>query len=200
MTDGAALIHAPRQIIRALEHFNQSAEPPEVIVIVRGGGDADDLAAFNDEALVRAIAASRIPTLIGIGHETDTTLTDLVADKRASTPSNAAQLLVPDRRELIADARAMVSGIIPTLGYIIEQYDQEARSLIEEADSRIELAYERYESELKGLTRLIEQLNPANVLRRGYAMVHGSVKAGAVVEIERYSDIITAEVKDVSQK
>jgi exodeoxyribonuclease VII large subunit len=68
---------------------------PEVIVIIRGGGSADDLSTFNDEPLVRAVAGSRIPTLVGVGHETDQSLADMVADVRAATPSNAAQILVP---------------------------------------------------------------------------------------------------------
>jgi exodeoxyribonuclease VII large subunit len=193
-------LQAPRQISRALEHFNQASHPPEVIVIVRGGGDADDLAAFNDEGLVRAISASRIPTLVGVGHEIDTTLADLAADKRAATPSNAAQLLVPDRRELISYARTLVGGIIPRLTISLEQLDNDVRSLLERAGDRLEEAFERYRLELGGLSRLIEQLNPDNVLKRGYAIVHGRAEIGATVTIEQYKQLITAEVQDVSKK
>ena len=92
---------AADQIIAAIKQFNEMANPPEVLAILRGGGSRDDLAVFDDEKLVRAVAASRIPTITGVGHEIDITLIDLVVDKRASTPSNAAELLVPDRRELI---------------------------------------------------------------------------------------------------
>src|SRR5690606_7756374 len=77
---------AADQIIRALRYFNAKEILPEVIVIIRGGGSLDDLSAFNDELLVREIASSRIPTLVGVGHETDTTLSDLAADVRAATP------------------------------------------------------------------------------------------------------------------
>src|SRR5665648_4350 len=87
---------APDQIIRAINYFNQQELLPEIIVIIRGGGSADDLSTFNDEPLVRAIASSRIPTLVGVGHEIDESLADLAADVRAATPSNAAQILVPD--------------------------------------------------------------------------------------------------------
>ena len=79
---------APDQIIKALNYFNEKGEV-QVIAILRGGGSADDLACFNDEKLVRAIAASRIPVITGIGHEVDESLADLAADLKASTPSNA---------------------------------------------------------------------------------------------------------------
>lgn len=87
---------APDQIIRALKYLNEKSEV-DVIAIVRGGGSADDLSCFNDEALVRAIAASKIPVITGIGHEVDESLADLAADLRASTPSNCAELLTHDR-------------------------------------------------------------------------------------------------------
>ncbi|MFS8118065.1 MAG: exodeoxyribonuclease VII large subunit, partial [Microcoleus sp.] len=76
-------VGAAEQVVRAIEHFNGSLDPPELLVIVRGGGSADDLAVFNDEPLVRAVAGSKIPTLTGIGHEVDTSLVDLAADVRA---------------------------------------------------------------------------------------------------------------------
>ena len=77
--DGAA-----DQAVRAIAHCNQLAEPPEVIVLIRGGGSAEDLASFNDECLVRAVAGSRVPVLTGIGHEIDESLCDLAADVRAN--------------------------------------------------------------------------------------------------------------------
>ena len=88
---------AADQIIRALKYLNEKSEV-DIIAIVRGGGSADDLSCFNDEALVRAIAASKIPVITGIGHEVDESLADLAADLRASTPSNCAELLTLDRR------------------------------------------------------------------------------------------------------
>ncbi len=91
-------INAPAQLIKGVELVNQMAEPPQVLVVIRGGGSEDDLAAFSDEKVVRAISASRVPTLVAIGHERDISLAELAADQRASTPSNAAELLVPDRQ------------------------------------------------------------------------------------------------------
>jgi exodeoxyribonuclease VII large subunit len=193
-------LNAPGQIIRALEHFNQSADAPEVIVIVRGGGDPDDLAAFNDEGLVRAIVGSRIPTLVGVGHEVDTTLADLAADVRAATPSNAAQILVPDRRELIAEIRSRLSSVIPTIERALERIDDEIVGLIDKAELLVDDALANNEDELKTLRRMLGQFDPNVVLRKGYSLVRGSVKIGATIEIERYKDKITAEVKDVRKK
>jgi len=95
MVQGAT---APESILRGLLAL-QRIEGVDVIVVGRGGGSSEDLAAFNDEALVRAVAASRVPVVSAVGHEVDVTLTDFAADARAATPSQAAELLVPDRRE-----------------------------------------------------------------------------------------------------
>ncbi|MBR2709563.1 exodeoxyribonuclease VII large subunit [Candidatus Saccharibacteria bacterium] len=101
---------APDQIIRALQYFNEHGEV-QVIAILRGGGSADDLAAFNDEKLVRAIAASKIPVITGVGHEVDVSLADLAADVRASTPSNAAELLTKDRDNERRKLETEISGV-----------------------------------------------------------------------------------------
>lgn len=120
---------APDQMIRALNYFNSKEILPEVIVIVRGGGSADDLSAFNDELLVRQIAASRVPTVVGVGHEIDESLADLViADIRASTPSNAAQLIVPDRHELARSVHAQVQGLLPRVEKIIREQQEEVQN------------------------------------------------------------------------
>ncbi|MBR2725661.1 exodeoxyribonuclease VII large subunit [Candidatus Saccharibacteria bacterium] len=101
---------APDQIIRALNYFNERGEV-EVIAILRGGGSADDLSAFNDEKLVRAIAASKIPVITGVGHEVDESLADLAADVRASTPSNAAEMLTKGREFERRKIQTAVNGI-----------------------------------------------------------------------------------------
>jgi exodeoxyribonuclease VII large subunit len=193
-------VHAPGQIIRAIEHFNQAGEPPDVIVIVRGGGDPDDLAAFNDEALVRAVAASRIPTLVGIGHEVDTTLVDLAADVRAATPSNAAQLLVPDRRELIERSRNTVRSIVLNLQPRLEDYRREVANLLEQGERLIDQRIHVLKDETIATARLLRQYDPAVVLARGYALVRGTVAPGQLIEIERHKDIIEAEVRRVNNK
>jgi exodeoxyribonuclease VII large subunit len=90
---------AVESLVSAISFFNQESEPVEVLVMIRGGGSADDLSAFSSEQVVRAVASSRIPTAVAIGHEVDISLAELAADLRASTPSNAAELLFPDKKE-----------------------------------------------------------------------------------------------------
>lgn len=90
---------APRSIVRALRAVQRVPEL-DVVIVARGGGGAEDLWAFNDEAVARAIAACRVPVVTGIGHETDTTIADWVADVRAATPSNAAEVVVPKHERL----------------------------------------------------------------------------------------------------
>lgn len=191
---------APDQIIRALKHFNEQEVTPEVIVIVRGGGSADDLAAFNDEQLARAIAASRVPTLVGVGHEVDETLADMVADVRAATPTNAAQLLVPDRRDLIRSMRAQVASTIPLTTQAIEQMVQQVRGILADTAEGIDDRLARLLDKTTGYRSVLAQLNPQTVLNRGYALVRGEKTAGASIEIELAQVILKAKVDDVRQK
>lgn len=191
---------APDQIIKALQYFNQQENPVEAIVVIRGGGSADDLSAFNDEKLVREIAGSRIPTLVGIGHEIDETLAELAADVRAATPSNAAQIIVPDKRELIERSKNLVAGTLPAISRSIERYTEEAHRLTLRALQSIEQNIEKRIDKLDHLRNVIKQLNPELVLQRGYAILRGVARVGAVIEVETKQDIIKAEVKDVRQK
>lgn len=202
-------MEAPRQIVRALDHFNQMAEPVDVIAIIRGGGSADDLSAFNDEPLVRAIAASRIPTIVGVGHEIDTSLSDMAADVRAATPSNAAQLLVPDKQEV---ARQVQSAVQTMLGRITLLYDEQSRLLTEQKQrllDGVDGAYRRARERYVQLVAILSQLDPRNALRRGYALVFDETgvslgskapKTGQKIRIETNRYNITAGVDHVTEK
>ncbi len=191
---------APDQIIRALTYFNSRDELPEVIVIIRGGGSADDLAAFNDEQLVRAIAASRVPTLVGVGHEVDESLADMAADVRAATPSNAAQLLVPDRGEIIRAVRYQVRSLLPRVESAVSQQSTIVSDMLigalEATDGRIDQQL----IQLAGVRNVLAQLNPQTVLARGYALIRGAQTVGAMIEVETNRSIIKAEVKNVQRK
>lgn len=199
---------APLQVVKALAHFNEMAEPPEAIIVIRGGGSADDLAAFNDEPLVRAIAASRVPTLVGIGHEVDVTLAELAADVRAATPSNAAQLLVPDRQEVIARHQLLLRRAVRAISLRFTQQRQEVSeahaSMLRSLCLRVERLRERHTL----LVRMLSQLDPRRVLQRGYALVRGENSAvlheppqkGEEIQIELATMEITAGVIHVNKK
>lgn len=191
---------AADQIIRAIHYFNSLKELPEVLVIIRGGGSADDLAVFNDEPLARAIAESRIPTLTGIGHEVDESLADLVADKRAATPSNAAQIIVPDRNEIIRSVRQQSLTLGHQLSESIDRYSQQTADALRRALEKIEEKLQFYFEQLRMLRLVAEQVNPENVLQKGYALLRGDRQIGGIIEVETFEEIIKAEVKDVSSK
>lgn len=191
---------APDQILRALNYFNERDEPPEVVVIVRGGGSADDLSAFNDELLTRAIASSRIPTLVGVGHEVDVSLADFAADRRAATPTNAAQIIVPDKREIIERAQYKVSGAAIRLAQAIDREKHGLTLRLRAALETIKGQQQARQAELEHKRQLLAELDPKKVLARGYAIIRGSIIAGEVVEIKTNSLIARAEVKGVRKK
>ena len=191
---------APDQIIRAISYFNQQEVLPEVLVIIRGGGSADDLSTFNDEPLVRAIAGSRVPTLVGVGHEIDESLADLAADVRAATPSNAAQILVPDRNEIIRATHAQINSLLPRILRFIDQYRRNTNMALIDIINKIEQVFNYQNQQFYSLRNVLTQLDPKVVLNRGYALIRGSTRVGAIIEIETNKVILKAEVKNVSNK
>ena len=190
---------AADQIIRALKYFNERSEV-EVIVVIRGGGSADDLAVFNDEALVRAIAASKIPVITGIGHEVDESLCDLAADVVASTPSNAAQMLTRDRKEVIANCQADVKRINNLLNTKIDELVAQNRGEIERIEQQIVVKITSMEQEVQAQIKILAQLNPENVLARGYALVTGNIDIGNVVKITTSKMEIDAKIENISER
>lgn len=211
---------AADQIIRALDYFNAAddADAVEVIAVIRGGGSAEDLAVFNDEKLARAIAASKIPVITGIGHEVDESLADLVADVRASTPSNAAQLLTRDRRAELASVLSNISRIrtqilsrlqlvqpssfIDSVRHFLLQSIDSARPSLSASDlrrhllSRLDLTRSKISETLK----LLSRLDPDQTLAQGYAIVTGAIKTGNVVKITTKTQLIDAEIKQIKER
>ncbi|MDQ6906882.1 MAG: exodeoxyribonuclease VII large subunit [Chloroflexota bacterium] len=193
---------APAEIVRAIAAL-QADGRAEVIIVGRGGGSAEDLAPFNDEAVVRAIFACRIPVVSAVGHETDITLADLVADVRAPTPSAAAELCTPDIAAISDDLATAVRAIT---ALIRDDFDQRASDLdalrrnLQRLSPilRAEQLRQRIDERTRTLTALIAQslivnrerlgarraalaaLNPAAVLDRGFALVTDA-NTGAVV-------------------
>ena len=191
---------AADQIIKAIEYFNQQEELPEVLVLVRGGGSADDLAVFNDEKLVRAIASSRIPTLTGIGHEVDESLADLAADVRASTPTNAAQIIVPDKKYIIDQINSELKNSLHKIDLNIEKIEYLIFGANSKMLNKVETEISRSLDQYNNYRRLIDGVNPRNVLARGYSVIRGEIKQGRNIEIETRNELITAEVKNVRKK
>ena len=147
----------------------------DVIILTRGGGSLEDLQAFNSEQVARAIFGSRTPVVCGVGHERDISIADLVADVRAATPSNAAELTVPDRKEVGQVLEVRCQGLIRGIEGLIE----EKQNTIEHAMEIAERFVERYRETLAHLTRTLQNLNPLNILKRGYSVV---MKGGKVVK------------------
>lgn len=162
---------SPTQIAAAIERFNYSAEPPDVLAVIRGGGSAEDLAAFSTELVARAIAASRIPTMVAVGHEINLSLAELAADSRASTPSNAAELLVPDGKQALTEL-VVLSGQIDqvTLGRF-ELIKLELQRANQDMGIALNRALDLIGLYLSSRASLLEAYDPKVVLRRGYAIV-----------------------------
>lgn len=167
-------IDAPTQIIDAINAFNQMPNPPEVLVVIRGGGSADDLAAFSNEAVVRAVAASRIPTLVAIGHERDLSLAELAADRRASTPSNAAELLVPDKQNegrFMKEAEKTLSKSLNNIFSMQAEYVKTNQSFLNQI---IEAKLRQEKMLLEHKAHVLHAYDPALPLAKGYTLVRSA--------------------------
>jgi exodeoxyribonuclease VII large subunit len=216
---------APADIISALDAVQRKTKERayDAIVLTRGGGSFDELMAFNDEQLVRAIYASTIPTIVAIGHERDLTLAEEAADIRGSTPTDAARRLVPDQHDIEYELSAMIGRAVES----IERDLQRKRALMDRVFhvsarwiERYAVALERHRSaiadgmdriarsygeRLTGITRLFKSLDPKAVLGRGYAFIRstsgrviGSVSdlsKGQIVEVQLKDGIAGASIQ-----
>lgn len=215
-------LDAPAQIVRALKYFNERGDV-QMIAILRGGGSADDLSCFNDEELVRAIAASKIPVITGIGHEVDESLADLAADVRASTPSNAAEMLTRDRetekervrRSMVRAGQMVLQSVDKARSDNHAKIDKISKGLVAKylepmlSENKMKLTraldfirqkYEVLQDGFKHKKMVLEAVNPEKILVQGYAIVTGKISLGSVVEITTEKQVIDAEVKNVRER
>jgi exodeoxyribonuclease VII large subunit len=187
---------APLQIVRAIEYFNELPQLADILVVTRGGGSAEDLASFNDERVVRAVAASRIPTLVAVGHEVDVSLAELAADQRASTPTNAAQLAVPDRREVLAGLRhsrdSLRSALLQDFEHAVRDIKENRKYLTSQVNSLLK----NTQNQLFSTAKLVRVFDPLAALKRGYAIVSKGAEHINSVKRLKLSDKLVIKLAD----
>jgi exodeoxyribonuclease VII large subunit len=173
------------------------AEPGvDVVVLARGGGSFEDLLPFSDERLVRAVAACPVPIVSAVGHEQDTPLCDLAADVRASTPTAAARLVVPDLAELRADLERSRAGLQRGVRRTLERRRERLEHLHMRLRAAPRLLVERRRARLEIAAARLRALSPTATLERGYAIVRDGdriVRSGAELEPGRTVDVTLAE-------
>ncbi len=193
---------APGQIVRAIEYFNSHAEPVDVLVIIRGGGSAEDLGAFSTEQVTRAVAGSRIPTLAAIGHEVDVTLAELAADLRASTPSNAAEMLVPDKAEIIERLPQTQAVMTRTVEELLSEKRRERTDYTSLLNDTMTRQLDAISTRLDLKKHLLAAFNPASALTRGYAILRQGgklIRSGAQLKKDMIIDIELQDAKSIAQ-
>jgi len=196
---------AAGQLAAGVAFFNRVGGV-EVIVVTRGGGSLEDLWPFNEETLARAIAASRIPVISAVGHEVDVTISDLVADLRAPTPSAAAELVIGRQEEFrdeIAELRRRLAASLELYAarwrarversagswvfreplHLLRRHQQEVDDLAGRLGQALQLASERIRQRLARAEARLNALNPTAVLARGYAILT-EVATGRIVTAE----------------
>ena len=212
-------VEAPAELCGAIRYVNRW-DLADLIITGRGGGSLEDLWAFNDEMLARTIYESRIPVISAVGHEPDVTISDYVADLRAATPSNAAELAVPDREELIRQLRSMASAMGAHLAKQVKvnrqrlstlaaarplqsptAYLDERRLLLDSIQRRLcaaqQQALAKNRQRCVRLTAALDAMSPLKVLTRGYAMAQ--TEGGQLlrqVEQVRSGDRFTLQLSD----
>ena len=200
--------NAPKELLKAFELAQ--TYPLDTLLIGRGGGASEDLSAFNDETLVRAIANSKMPVIACIGHEIDSTLVDFVADKRASTPTAAAELATVDRREIEEKLSFALQDMEESLKSRIQGMKDDLSSYKEDLDLEIRQLVSHYKELLAHKKATLEALNPDNVINRGFSLTVDEegkpvsdiklVKKGQKIRTILKDGIINSEVIDTEKK
>jgi len=211
-------VDAPPALIKALNRLNQYS--PDVILLARGGGSIEDLWAFNDEQVVRAVAASKTPIISGVGHETDFTLCDFASDLRAPTPTAAAELatqitiddlvdtqaslrtrLINLTSNLLTDQFAFVSSLTSRLKFVspdrliqseTQRMDEFSRRMFSSLRHILLLEL----SNLDGASKRLQTLNPSGILSRGYAIVTRKADGKVVSKVSQAKGEMTVRVSD----
>ncbi|ABC44451.1 exodeoxyribonuclease VII, large subunit [Salinibacter ruber DSM 13855] len=206
-------LDAPRAVADAVAAFNDlpadDAQRPDLLIVGRGGGSTEDLWAFNEEVVARALDASNLPVVSAVGHESDVTIADLVADERAATPSAAAERVVPDRRDVadrvralhdrlrsrvtgrLQDARQRVDALVASRAFHaparrLEQHRQHLDALVDRLGRGGARAVDRARTRLAHLRDRLHALDPEQPLRRGY--VHLTQDGTSVQSAESLQD------------
>lgn len=211
-------IEAPPALVNAIQSLNFHS--PDVIIIARGGGSIEDLWAFNDERVVRAVAMSTVPVICGVGHETDFTLCDFAADLRAPTPTAAAELatqitmidlraalenyktrILSATLNMLAEQKTGLSALVSQLRYIspdrrIQSERQRVDELARRAHSSLYHHIQLQSTHVKGMQRRLEALNPSAVLARGYAVVTRKADGSVVSRVSEATDEMKVRVSD----
>ena len=183
--------------------------PLDTLLIGRGGGSSEDLSAFNDETLVRALANSKMPIIACVGHEIDSTLVDFVADKRASTPTGAAELATIDQREILEHLSFSIQEMEENIKGIVEDLKDEVSSYREDLNQCMLNLLKQEKQLLEHKKATLDALNPENVLSRGFTLTVDEsghpikvkdAKKGEKIKTIFKDGSLTSEVIDVEAK
>lgn len=185
---------APQEIAQGIEYFNDT--DVDVVIVGRGGGSNEDLSAFNDEAVVRAVANCLKPVVSAVGHGVDYTLCDFAADRRAVTPSEAAEFVTIN----VSDVKRRVIGVISEmengLRERLELFNGKISYIIKSVDREISYRAEKYEQRINGDIERLNSVNPLNVLRRGYAYLSVGESIVKSVDDVNVNDVLTMTLSD----
>lgn len=196
--------NAPKELLKAFE-LSQTYDLT-TLIIGRGGGASEDLGAFNDEKLVRAIANSKCPVISAVGHEVDTTLVDFVADKRASTPTGAAVLATVDLREIQNKFILAKDKLDAALEDKVSDAKEDLKEYLKDIKEALTYKLDEYKTDLAYKKKHLESINPKALLSRGYAYVQTSegkiiddinkINVGDRINVTLNNGTLISEVKE----